>query len=219
MKSMLTRILVVFALAFVAVYANAQTPPDAHSLPEVPDPGSVTGSTYTNKYFGLTLPIPAGWTVQEADIKKQINEKGKELVTSDDPTTKDKLDRAVDKTLNLLTITEHPLDSSAPSNAMLICGAEQSSGIKSDAAYMLAVKHTLTYSQVPVTIKKEVYSEQIGGVAFSVMDLETDYSGVIVSQRYYARLVKNHFLFFIVIYQTPEQLNTLTETLKLIKLQ
>lgn len=217
MKNPLRRLLGVVVLTLITLCANAQTPPAPPPPAEVPDLGSVTGSTYANKYFGLTLTIPAGWSVQDAEVKKQMSEKGKELVTSDDPATKSELNAAVDKTLNLLTVTERPIGSPGPSNSMLICGAEPSGG-RTEAVYMLALKNTLKYSQVPITVKKDVYSEQIGGVAFSVIDFDTDYSGVIVSQKYYAHIVKNYVLFFIVLYQTPEQVKTLTETLKTVTL-
>ena len=188
--------------------------------PENPDPGSLTGSTYANKYFGLTLAIPSGWSVQDWDARKQINEKGKELVTSDDPAKKGELDRAADNTLNLLTVSERPLGSSGLPNSLLICGAEKPpADVRTDADYMLALKNTLKYAQVPITIEKDVYSAQIGGVAFSVLDFNTDHSGVIVSQRYYAHRVKGYVLFFILTYQTPEQLKTLTETLRSVTLQ
>ena len=200
------------ALALVSLSANAQTP--APVAPGVPDIGSVTGSTYANKYFGLTLTIPAGWQVQDASVKKQISEKGKELVTSDDPTKKAELDRAVDGTLNLLTVSQIPVG--APGfNAMFLCGAEKiPAGVRTDAEYMSVLKNTLKYSQVPLTVERDVYPEQFGGVAFLAIDVKSNYSGVIVSQKYYAHIMKDYTLFFIIIYQTDEQLKTQTEILR-----
>jgi hypothetical protein len=215
MKKSLIRAAGVAALGLICLYTNAQTPGDT-----VPDFGSVTGSTYANKYFGLTLTIPAGWSVQDSGFKKQMSDKGKELVTSDDPNKKSEINRAVDNTLNLLTITERPPGEPGPFNAMFTCGAERfPAGVKTDADYMSALKNTLKYAQVPITIEKDIYSEQIGGVAFSVIDYNINYSGVIVSQKYFAHIVKNYVLFFIIIYQTPEQLKTLRETLRSVTLQ
>lgn len=207
----------VIALMLVSLLANAQTP--ASGVPDIPDIGSVTGTNYANKYFGLTLTIPAGWQVQDASVKKQISEKGKELVTSDDPTKKAELDRAVDSTLNLLTVSQFPVGTPG-FNSMFLCGAEKiPAGVRTDADYMSALKNTLKFSQVPITIEKDVYAEQIGGVAFSGIDFKSNYSGVIVSQKYYAHIVKNYVLFFIVIYQTDEQLKTQNEILRSAVLQ
>ena len=211
------------ALALLCLSANAQSQgaaAKASAPPDMPDDGTVTGSTYANKYFGLTLTIPAGWQVQDSSFKKRINEKGKELVTSDDPTTKGELNRAADNTLNLLIVTQYPPGEARPFNSIFICGAEKiPAGVRTDADYMSALKNTLKYAQVPITIERDVYSEQIGGVAFSVIDFKSNYSGAIVSQKYYAHVMKNYTLFFIIIYQTDEQLKTHTEILRSVVLQ
>jgi hypothetical protein len=215
MKKSLIRAAGVVALGLICLYTNAQTPGDLG-----PDSGGVTGSTYANRYFGLALTIPAGWSVQDAGFKRKMTDKGKELVTSDDPNKKSEINRAVESTLNLLTVTERVPGEPAPFNAMFICGAEKSpAGVKADADYMLALKNTLKYAQMPITIEKDVYSEQIGGVAFSVIDFKTNFSGVMISQKYYAHIIKDYVLFFIITYQTPEQLKTLTETLTSVTLQ
>ena len=214
---LVNRALALIALMFISVLAAAQSHAP-NDVPERPDPGSVTGSKYTNKYFGFTLTIPSGWNVQDADFKKALSEKGKEIVTSDDPGKKDQIEKAVDQTLNLLTVTELP-PGSAGSNALLICGAERPPGMKTDADYMLGVKTTLKYSQVPVTFERDVYYEEVGGVMFSVLDLTVNYSGVIVRQKYYAHVVRGYALFFISIYQTPQQLSTLSQMMKSVTLQ
>jgi hypothetical protein len=152
----------------------------------------------------------AGFQLQEADQRK-----GKELVTSDDPTTKGELNRAMDNTVNLLIVTQYSLGDARPFNSMLICGAEKVPvGVRTDADYMAALKNTLKYSQVPITVERDVYSEQLGGLVFSIIDFKSNYSGTIVSQKYYAHIMKSYTLFFIVIYQTDEQLKTHNEILR-----
>lgn len=221
-----TRAVGIIALALISLLASAPAPVAGQTkeavtavVAETPDPGSLKGSNYRNKYFGLTFTIPSGWSVQDSGARKQLSARGKEFLTSTDAAEKVELDRAVDSTLNLLTVTEHAIGSGA-FNSMLICGAEKpASGVKTDVAYMLALKNTLQFAQVPITIEKDVYAEQIGGVTFSVIDFNTNYSGVIVSQRYYAHIVRNYVLFFIIIYKTPEQLKTLMDTLRTVRLQ
>jgi hypothetical protein len=219
MKKLFRTAVSVISLVLLSQLASAQTPSVGAPLAaETPDLGSVTGSTYTNKYFGLTLTLPAGWSVQDSVVKKQISDKGKELVTSNDAATKSDLNRAVDATLNLLTAFEHA-PGTAAQNSMLMCGAEKPPvGVKTDADYMVALKNTLKYAQVPISIEKDIYSEQIGGAAFSVIDFNTTYPGMVLSQKYYAHTVKDYVLFFIITYQTPEQLKTLQESLKSVTL-
>jgi len=121
MKRLLTKVLGGAVLTLVALSASAQNPPAAV---EAPDFGSVSGNQYTNAYFGLKLTFPAGWSIQDTAGKKRISEKGKQVVTSDDATKKAELDRAVDNTLNLLTVSERPMGSPGPLNSAFICGAE-----------------------------------------------------------------------------------------------
>jgi len=190
------------------------------ALSSLSDVGSVTGTTYENKYFGLRLTIPTSWQVLDSNVRKRISEKGKELMTSDDPSKQRDLNRAADNTINLLTVAQYPPGEAQPPNSMLICGAERiPARVGKDTEYMAALKNTLKYSQVPITVERDIYSEQIGEVAFSVIDFKSNYSGKIVSQKYYAHIIKNYVLFFIVIYQMDEQLKTLNEVLRSAVLQ
>jgi hypothetical protein len=220
MKDLLRKALAMTAFTLVTLSVNAQTPPAPTPAADVPDLGSVSGTTYTNNFFGLTLRFPASWNVQGAEVKKQISDKGKEVVTSDDPVKRAELERAVNNVFNLFTVSERAIGSPGPPNSVLICGAEKPpSGLKTDGDYMLALKNTLKFSQVPITIQRDVYTEQIGGASFSVIDFKTDFSGVFVSQKYYAHVRRNYVLFFIVTYDTPEQLKTLTELLSSVVLK
>ncbi|MDQ2855853.1 MAG: hypothetical protein M3R68_05965 [Acidobacteriota bacterium] len=219
LKNLLRKALAMTALTLVTLCVNAQTPPVSTPTADVPDLGSVSGTTYTNNYFGLTLIVPAGWSVQDSNFKKQISDKGKELFTSDDPTKKSEINRAVDRTLNLLTVTERPPGEPGPFGMFISAAEKPPTGVKTDAGYMLALKNTLKYSQVPITIERDVYTEQIGGATFSVLDFKTDFSGVIVTQKYFAHIVKDYVLFFIITYTTPEQLQTETKVLKSIVLK
>ena len=103
---------------------------------------------------------------------------------------------------------------------MFICGAERvPTGVTTDADYLLSLKNTLKYSQIPITMERDVYAEQIGGTAFSVIDFKSKYPAGIVIQKYYGHLMKGYALFFILIYQTDEQLKTQTEILKSVTLR
>jgi len=103
---------------------------------------------------------------------------------------------------------------------MFISGAERFPAGKTDADYILALKNVLNkYSHMLMSIEKDVYAEPIGGIAFSAIDFKTNFSGVIVSQKYYAHIIKDYILFFIITYQTEEQLKKHAEILKSVALQ
>ena len=84
---------------------------------------------------------------------------------------------------------------------------------------MTGLKQTLGYSQIPTRLAKDVYSQSVGGSQFSVIELVLDYGGVKVNQRYYAHIRKGYALFFILTYQTNEQLNAETEIMRSVVLR
>lgn len=209
-----------WAIVRRSLKVEARTDLTVSAPAEVVASGTLTGSTYENRYFGLTLTVPAGWHAQDSSVKQQIIERGKELVTSDDPAKRAELKRAADNTLNLLTVSEYPVGGSEPFNPMILCGAERiASSVVKDTDYMIGLKQTLRYSRMTISLARDAYSQTLGGVEFSVIDLAIDYQGVTVNQRYYAHIRKGYALFFIVVYQTNEQLKTGTEILRSVVLR
>jgi len=223
MKTARTLLFCALALASLAANARAQTPAQTPPPPRPAD-GTVNGSTYTNAYFGLTLTLPAGWVVQGDAAKKEITEGGKKLMGSKDPTTDAQIDKAIESTLNLLTAMQYARDAPPPGgfNSGIMCLAEKvppgSVGVR-DEDYMAVLKNTFKFSQLPITLVKDGYTETVGGETFSVMDLSIDVGGAVVRQRYYAHIRRGYALSFILSYQTPEQLAALTEVVKSVRLR
>lgn len=214
--------LVVLAMLCVSGFSQTAKTTTSQAEPDLPDDGVVSGSTYSNKYFGLTLTIPADWEVQGQSVKQDIKERGKELVTSEDPTKRQQLNKAIDNTLNLLTITQTPLGANATFNPLLLVVAEKlpaGAPAMTDSEYSSALKRAFHYSQVPVTIEKDIYLESIGGTSFSVISTSIDFKGVIVRQKYYAHVKKGYALGFILSFQTEDQLKAQEGILRSVVLQ
>lgn len=206
-------------LTLLGLSASAQQPVTTQA--GVPDAGELHGRTYENRYFGVSISIAEGWTVQDEILRNQITNKGKDLVNDDDPKLKEQLLAAVDNTRNLLTVTQFP-PGTPGSNAVLIVGAEkigQGAGIVTNEDYLLASKEAFKHMKVPTTLAKDTYTEVLGGRPFSVIHLEYKTPGGIVKQRYYARLTKGFALFFIVTYHSEEQLTTQLKMLETLRFQ
>lgn len=226
MKTARTFLFCALALVSLAAHARAQKPAQTPPQPPriaSPAAGTVSGSTYTNAYFGMTFTLPAGWVVQSDAAKKEIAEGGKKLMESKDPATDAQIDKAIESTLNLLTASQYADGTaSAEFNPGLMCLAEKvppgSVGVK-DEDYIAVLKNTFQYSQLPITLVKDGYTETIGGETFSVMDLTINVRGAVVRQRYYAHIRRGYALSFILSYQTPEQLAVQTEALKSVRLR
>lgn len=198
------------ALALISVLVSAQTP----AVPsDSPDPGAVSGSNYSNKFFGLSLTLPTGWQVQDSGYKKMVKHKGQELVTSD-KSHKAELDRAVGSVLNLLAVTQYSPGKKDVFNSSFTCNAEKIPDIiKTDADYMFVLKNTMRYSQVPHTLDSDVHTEEIGGVPFSVVEYHCYMAGVLVKSKYYAHIMKGYAVSFILVYHNDEQLRVESEIL------
>lgn len=211
-------------LAMLCVSGSSQTVKTTTSQAEskLPDDGAVNGSTYSNKYFGLTLTIPPGWDVQGQDVKQGIKERGKVLVTSEDPTKREELDKALDNTINLLTLSQAPVEPNPAFKPLLIALADKvpaGAPNMTDAEYFSALKNTFQYSQVPITLEKDIYLESVGATSFSVIGMSLDFKGVIVRQKYYAHVKKGYALCFILSFQKDDQLRALEGILRSAVLQ
>lgn len=186
------------------------------------DYGTLDGSVYTNRYFGLQLTIPARWQVPDDQAKARINQAGRDLLKSENQKVQENIDASVQNTVQLLTLYKYPPETqAAEANAGFICGAEKItvSGVTSGRAYLEATKKALKLATVPTRVEKDIYSEHLNGVDFAVMDVIIDYPAGQVKERYHAYVKKGYALFFISVYTREEDLKTLNEVLKSVKLQ
>ena len=165
--------------------ANTQTPAAAA--------GFVTDSVYRNDYFGLRISIPQGWIVQGDDVKQRIREGGKEVIVKKDDQNKQELEAAVERTLNLLTISKFPLGERGQLNALVMAIAEPVPLAATLSDYMKDLKAALQQTTVPVTlIEGEV--ETINGVRFTTVTALLNPGDRTVRQKYYVTMKKGYAL-------------------------
>jgi hypothetical protein len=191
-KRFLTVALLTLAVAF------AQTP--ASDAPK-PDVGNINGAIYTNDFFGLQISIPAQWSVAGEAAKKQLLEKGQEIVKPDDEKTQKAVQDAAQRVTQLLTLSKSPLGTAGP-NSSFICLSEQMPPQASQISgrdYLVAMTKLFKYSTIPVSAEGEPQPGKINGTEFFVLDVayQTPAGGKIV-QRYYASVMRGYALVFIV---------------------
>jgi hypothetical protein len=176
-----------------------QPPPRPLPTPLSPAEGaSVTGSIYRNSYFGFQLTIPKGWIVQSDATKERMKEVGKSIAVNRDAKEKAASDAAVERTINLLTVSKLPLGTIAEFNALFTCVAEPLPLASTPASYMTKLKETLLNMTVPVAIEKEGDIETIDGAQFSVLTiLMSPPRGLPARQHYYVTFRKGYALGFV----------------------
>ena len=182
------------------------------------DFGSIEGTTYTNRYFGLKLTIPENWQIQDDETKKKMMESGKRKIMGGDKQVEKTLDTSLLNTLNLLAVFKYPVGSGMRHNPSFGCVAEKITRFPSLTArdYLIGTKSFMQKSQVPYTFR-EIYSRSIGGRGFVVLPAQAPLNGAIVYQNYYTRIMKGYALVFIITYSTDEELRPLEEMLKSVR--
>jgi hypothetical protein len=178
------------------------------------DYGTVSGSAYTNNYFGFRLIIPYGWRVQSQEVKSMLEEKGRASIQTSDAQRNEQINASISNTVNLLTVFKYEVGSSVDFNASLICGAEllKASSI-SASEYMAFARKTLEASDSKYSFRP-LSRETIGGEEFAVMEVQMPLS---VRQKYYAAIRKNYALFFILTYATEEDEAILRQALRSVR--
>ncbi|HJQ31608.1 MAG TPA: hypothetical protein VJ866_05500 [Pyrinomonadaceae bacterium] len=208
MKTTSSLLAFTFVLLSLSLAARAQQPAAA------PDYGTLDGSVYTNRFFGLTLNIPEGWLPQGEHAKQEIREKGRELIGPDDP----EVERNARRVFNLLTVFRYPPGTSGPVNPTLLCSAERlpAAGV-TDAVYMAGLKRLIQSTRARVTVDRDVYAETLGGQTFSVIVVTSEFRGAVTHHKFYARIMKGYALTISLSYATPEPLPEQTAALKSVR--
>jgi hypothetical protein len=145
------------------------------------DFGAFNNSIYTNSYFGLVITFPTDWSIQDQKAQQQVMNLGEKLIAGDDKAMKTVMKAAALQTVNLFAVYKYPLGSPVTNNPAVMAVAEKVSqlpGIKRGRDYLFQVRQTLESGQMQVSIPKDVYTQQLVGVDFDVLDLELHIRGV-----------------------------------------
>jgi len=172
------------------------------------DFGTISGSTYSNKYFGLTITLPNGWATQDHEAQRKLMKHGTEMIAGDDKNLQALAKASELQTVNLLAAFAHPVGAPVAFNPSIACLAERLDkfpGIKRGSDYLFHVRKAMEAGQIKVIFPKDVWSERLGGREFDVMPLEITVGATTVRQRYYALVHKGYALGCITSASTNDQ--------------
>ncbi len=163
------------------------------------DLGQFQNSVYHNRFFGLTVTIPSGWTVADSGSTKQAMDVGKKLVTGKDNSMQAVYDLAEQQTVNLFMVSKHPLGAPVNVNPNMLLVAEkvgQVPGIKTGADYLFHAKRLLQDSALKFTMTQDISTKSIAGKPFGVMRLDLNVGKTIVHQTYFVVVDTGYALAF-----------------------
>jgi hypothetical protein len=180
------------------------------------DFGTITNSVYQNNYFGLSVTFPQDWSIQDQAEQRRLAATGGKMMYGDDQNKQAVLKASELRTVNMFAVFKYPVGSPVQSNPCILSMAENVSeypGIKNGSDYLYHVKSQLTSGRMEVTFPKDIYTTQLGGKDFSVMETSITLGEKTVRQKYYVSVMKGYALAFIASYATDEDAATLQKIL------
>ena len=236
MKRHLCSLSTSFVLAtFMAAVATAQTatptpklnpglPPKSSivEFPKSPQPdlGTIQNSVYTNDYFSLRIPVPAGWNVHDEASKRRIMQTGNEELSAAKPETAQSLNKSLQRTLNLLAFDNLNVRASGDGGAAaLLVGAEPipASQTMTVLQYMETTKR-LVMGVSGYEVVEDIHLETIGGAQCGAMTLKRVMPGTTLQQKYIGIIRKGYAIFLVTAYTNENAGRTLDDILKRSKL-
>lgn len=213
MRKVILTLVMVMAILFSVVGCS--------KLPaEEIDLGTMEGMIYSNEYFNMTLEVPESWSVLNEDEKKELMDKGMELVTGDDKDFEKQIKNSEYRSVYLISAYKHPLNTQVDFNPNFMSLAEKISfyqGVKDGKKYLEESKKMLEKTQVPYKFEKDIYIEKVGNKDFYVMETYIEVGEMKVTQEYYSRIEKGYALNFILSYSNEEDKKAVKDTLSTVK--
>ena len=171
------------------------------------DFGTVNNSVYHNKFFGMSVTIPADWSVQDQAAQQRLMKVGQRALAGDDKNMQAVMKASEMQTVNLFAAYKYPLGSAVTFNPAILSAAEKVSqlpGIKRGKDYLFHTRQILESGQMNVSFPKEVYSLRLGGMDFDVMEVEFHVRGVDIREAYYSTIIKGYALTIISTFSNDE---------------
>ena len=179
------------------------------------DVGTVSEQNiYSNEYFKMNISLPENWTIASEEEMNQMMEAGNEIAVGDDTGKKLASELSKLKTVYLF-IASNP-NGNGSSFVGIAENLSFNKDIKSGVDYLNHVKIGLEehQDQIPYQFNKDIYTKNIDGKEFGVLEAMVDIGAEVpLMQYYYVAIENNYALCFISTSVTDEDLMILTNIL------
>ncbi|HET6384401.1 MAG TPA: hypothetical protein VFJ58_13490 [Armatimonadota bacterium] len=174
-----------------------------------PADGSVTNGVYKNSFFGLSMPIPNGWTIASQETEQHLSALGGRLVAGNNKSMQASMDAAKTGTYHLLNVSEHPIGAPVVYNPSVIVMAESEAaypGIQTGSDFLFQLKRLLEHSALRWRAVGSSVPETVGGKSFYRLDGTMQVMGMTVWQSYFVTIDRRYALSFIISAGSADQL-------------
>ncbi|MCG8512088.1 MAG: hypothetical protein MI741_22965 [Rhodospirillales bacterium] len=181
--------------------------------------GKIDKGRYHNDFFGLSIPIPDGWHVADEETQQDSTERGDNLLIGDDDELAAAMAELEKHNATLLSLRKRAPNAQVFYDPNLAIYAERIShltDIKSKKDYLLENKRMMQASQATVSFPSDIYTEQIGGKEFHVLDSELEIMGVKIFSRAHVTLINGYAVVVTTTYASDEgeaELKEIVQTL------
>jgi hypothetical protein len=166
---------------------------------------STDGKLYINKFFRLTVQKPSSWYAQDMEESTVMHKQGGKLMAGDDKKMQALADAS--KPIPLFSFFEVKPGTIGRLNPNVIGVAEKIPffvKVKTGCDYLEKASKIASKSQVRIAFGKKCSSRTINGNTFNTMDAQISMNGVVIKQRYFVALRKNHAISMIQTFAEPE---------------
>ncbi|MBQ1782839.1 MAG: hypothetical protein II007_04220 [Gammaproteobacteria bacterium] len=186
-------------LAFVSLILLACS--DAEVAPSKPAAEQILtrtdGALLINGYFGLTMPVPAGWYSQNAEETMALQRMASPMLSGSDRSRQALIEAAMASTVPVFGLFELPPGTPGKLNPNLIANAENLQavpGLASGCDYLANASELLRQSSFEIVALSDCRQQLLAGRTFAVMDSEMRYGKQPIFQRIHVLMVKPYAL-------------------------
>jgi hypothetical protein len=185
--------------------------------------GILTKDEYLNTFFGLRIPYPSTWKIQDSKSTNRLQKNGNELLKDHADLSaieKEALDISGEQTLKLFVSFKYKIgikDTFNPSFSCIAFNFVAYPQIKTAQDVQEMTKSQLKSTNYKTEFSKDIYKTNIGGKEFAVLEYKIDMGNGFIANRQYVTMLNGYALYFILNYKTDKEFKEVNDILSKIK--
>jgi Flp pilus assembly protein TadD len=188
--------------------------PNPSSGPK-PEDGTVSGNTYSNRFFGFTYQFPTGWAVLSAEAARAISEIGGNIISTGDPTEQDLKKAARAEGHQLLYVMEsRAANQPISGRTVMVSAIEMQPAPITAESYVKAFGQRFSQIGGALEVKGSPEERAIGGRSFWKQDILVHTASGTAHGAQFVTTEKGYVLMFSLSAPDPKTLEDLEKTLE-----
>jgi Flp pilus assembly protein TadD len=156
----------------VAAHPDTALTSPSPNLGPRPEDGTISGNTYSNRFFGFTYQFPIGWAVLSSEAARAIVEIGGSIISTGDPTEQD-LKKAVRAEQRPLLFVMEARSGNQPisGKTIMISALEMQPTTMTAETYVKSLAQRFKQAGGPIAVQGSPEERAVGGLTFWKQDI------------------------------------------------